>query len=238
VYFASVIFLIVATTSLAIDLPVARFSLSRGVPKEISAFLSLAEVFAHGAGVAVILLAVWVLDPCRRRHLPRLLVCAFGSGLVAQSLKQVISRTRPRQFGFDGSVWDTFLGWGPTVSSGDLANALDRTIQSFPSGHTATAVGLALGLSRLYPHGRWLFALFAFLAACQRIDVGAHFVSDTFAAAAVGCLIVGLMSDVRFFGSWFDRFEEGRASEGSKWQVANGDWQVASGQTRVEGGES
>ena len=46
-----------------------------------------------------------------------------------------------------------------------LATSSSRSAQSFPSAHTATAVGLALGLGSLYPQGRRYFAALAALAA-------------------------------------------------------------------------
>ncbi|MCP4814017.1 MAG: phosphatase PAP2 family protein, partial [Planctomycetaceae bacterium] len=73
---------------------------------------------------------------------------------------------------------------------------------------TATAVGLAIGLSYLFPRGRWLFTFFALLAALQRMDSGAHFLSDTLVATAVACLISGLCLDHRVAGRWFDRLEK------------------------------
>jgi membrane-associated phospholipid phosphatase len=59
-------------------------------------------------------------------------------------------------------------------------------MQSFPSAHTATAVGLAVMLVSLFPRGRWLFPIIAVLVGMQRIATSAHFPSDVFAGATVG----------------------------------------------------
>jgi hypothetical protein len=59
-----------------------------------------------------------------------------------------------------------------------------------------------------------LFFAFAALAAFQRIESSAHYVSDTLAGAAIACVIVGLCFDTRVFGTAFSRFEESR--EGNK----------------------
>jgi undecaprenyl-diphosphatase len=67
-------------------------------------------------------------------------------------------------------------------------------LQSFPSGHAATAAGLAVALAVLYPRGRWLFAVLAVLAALQRVEVQSHFPSDVLAGAALGCLTGALVS--------------------------------------------
>jgi membrane-associated phospholipid phosphatase len=73
---------------------------------------------------------------------------------------------------------------------------------------------LAIGLAGCYPHGRWLFGLFALLAALQRIECSAHFPSDTLAGAAVACLWCGICFDPRLLGRRLDRFENvARSSE-------------------------
>ena len=77
-------------------------------------------------------------------------------------------------------------------------------MQSFPSAHTATAVGLAIGLSWMYPRGRWLFAVFAALVACQRMQSCAHYLSDTLFGATVGFLVATVCIE---YVKWFDRFE-------------------------------
>ena len=71
---------------------------------------------------------------------------------------------------------------------GGLKSALDTDLHSFPSGHTATAVGLAISLDA-DPRGRWLFAVFAALASLQRMTAGAHYLSDSLFGAALACLV-------------------------------------------------
>ncbi len=80
--------------------------------------------------------------------------------------------------------------------------------QSFTSAHTATAVGLALGLGWLFPRGRWLFVGFAVLVAMQRIVGPYHFVSDTLWGAAIGCLVAFALLPGGPFSSPFDRLEQ------------------------------
>jgi membrane-associated phospholipid phosphatase len=67
-------------------------------------------------------------------------------------------------------------------------------VQSFPSAHSATAVGLAIGLSWLYPRGRWLFAAFAGLAILQRLDADAHYCSDVLAGGGVAFVVAAICS--------------------------------------------
>ena len=198
----------------AADLAVTSFCRGRGLPGDVRKLVLLAETFGHGVGVACILLTVVVLDRARLRTLPRLAACSFGAGLVANIVKTIVIRVRPRDNQFN-TVWETFQGWFPLITAESLDKALDSDLQSFPSAPTATAVGLAVALGVLYPRGRWLFACFAGLAALQRIEVNAHFLSDVLGGAAVGCLVAAFCYSQRTVGKWFDRFELVTAEDGS-----------------------
>ena len=214
-YLLAAIFAIFSGVALAIDLPVTRLVDQYSLPGDLRKLVALAEVFAHGIGVACILLTVYVLDWRHRRRVLRIASCAFGAGMLANLGKFSIARYRPRVLDDEvlwGSVWDTFCGWFPILTGTPSQVQHSSDIQSFPSGHTAVAVGLAIGLSRCYPHGRWLFVLFAVLAAMQRLESSAHFPSDTFAGAALACLCCGVCFDPRLLGKWFDRFEMANAA--------------------------
>ena len=206
-YLAALILALLALPAFALDISLARYVAQVNLPGDVRDLVRISEVFAHGLGVALILITVLVLVPERRRHVLRLFACAAGSGCLALLIKNTIARRRPQSLhmqDWQGSVWSTFEGWAPWISGqGSGGNHL----QSFPSGHTATAVGLAVGLAFLWPRGRWLFASFAALAALQRIDCGAHFLSDTLVAAALACLVAGFCIDRRAVGKHFDRWE-------------------------------
>ena len=75
--------------------------------------------------------------------------------------------------------------------------------QSFPSGHTATAVGLAIALCWLYPQGCRLFAGLAVLVALQRIHSGAHFLSDTLVSAGLAVALAVVLFHFAPVGRWF-----------------------------------
>jgi len=206
-YFAALALALLALPAFALDISLARYVAQIKLPGDVRDLVRISEVFAHGLGVAMILITIMVLLPERRRHVLRLLACAAGSGCLALLIKNTVARRRPQSLNlqdWQGSVWSTFEGWAPWLSGEGTGG---NQLQSFPSGHVATAVGLAVGLSFLWPRGRWLFASFAALAALQRIDCGAHFLSDTLAAAALGCLIGSLCTDRRSGGKCFDRWE-------------------------------
>jgi membrane-associated phospholipid phosphatase len=147
----------------------------------------------------------------------RIAACAFGAGLAVHLGKFSVIRWRPHRLSVD-SVWDSFCGWFPLLNGYPDGVRGASDIQSFPSGHTATAVGLAIALAYYYPQGRWLFACFATLAATQRIASGAHYLSDTLAGAALACLVSALCFDPRVLGKSFDRFERGDTSQNGKGQ--------------------
>jgi membrane-associated phospholipid phosphatase len=79
--------------------------------------------------------------------------------------------------------------------------------QSFPSAHTATAVGLSAALIWLYPQGRLLFTLLAALVGCQRIASMAHFPSDVMFGAATGCFVAQFILQTGGIAKCFDRWE-------------------------------
>lgn len=209
-YFLSACFLVLVVPSFWLDRLVARGVTLENLPGDVARMIVWSELFAHGVGVAVIGLVVFVMDRSGRRRLPRILASAYLAGLMANLGKLLVGRLRPSFFDLETPIRESFIGWLPSVF---LRGQIDYgyAYQSFPSGHTATAVGLAWGLSYVYPQGRWLFCLFAMMAALQRIATGAHFLSDTVAAAALGCLAAALVSDPRCLGRWFDRIEGHRA---------------------------
>jgi membrane-associated phospholipid phosphatase len=185
-------FLLAAAAALPLDCGLAQWCLAGNVPHLLRDPLKLCAVFGHGLMAAVVLLAMYQLDPSRRRALWWVLACVALSGLAANGAKLLVARTRPGGFDFQHGVWATFGHWLPATS----------VAQSFPSGHTATAAGLALALAALYPRGRWLFLLLVVLVGCQRIECGAHFLSDVLAGAAASCLVVACCLRLR---SWIFR---------------------------------
>jgi membrane-associated phospholipid phosphatase len=203
--------MLAAAVAFAVDLPVAmqmarwRNEASPTYSRTIDAYLGyfdIFEPFGHGIGVALMLLALHQLDPARRWAIPRVLACAVAAGLAADLVKMLVVRTRPYdlRLPFDGSVWATFGQWLPGLGG-------QSGMQSFPSAHTATAAGLAAGLIWLYPQGRFLFTALTVLVGCQRIASRAHFPSDVFIGAAVGCLAAMLVLHVGGLSAWFDRCE-------------------------------
>jgi membrane-associated phospholipid phosphatase len=162
---------------------VARENFPEHYPRFLMSTANHAEIFGNGAGVPFFLAAVWLLDPARRRMIPRLACASWGAGIAANIVKLCVTRARPYhwlQSGSDG-VAQQFGDWFPLVGNPTM-------YQSFPSAHTATAVGLALGLAALYPRGGKHLGFLAALVAFQRAAGDMHFVSDTLFAAGIASL--------------------------------------------------
>lgn len=201
-YAAMTAALVVAgAVALTIDLPLAQAMVHGRVLRALHGFLGSFEPFGQPAAILVVAAAIALCDPRRRLAMPRLVAAAFGSGLAADLLKLLVARTRPHHQELAGSVLETFRGFLPGVGAGSA-------MQSFPSAHTAMAVGFALALTTLFPAGRWLFACLASLVALQRVEAGAHYLSDTCWGAAVGSVVGLLVFHPALLGAWFDRKEQ------------------------------
>jgi len=194
----------VGAIAFSVDLDVARWCKAGHIPKEIMRFLNFSEVCGHGIGVATILLAAAVLDPtlagrsaaARLGSLPfsrefvRMVTASFAGGFIANIIKLTpLDRVRPRAA--DLSALASSLATFGDSAAATIASHSD--INSFPSGHAATAAGLAAAMSWKYPHGTWLFFLLAASAAAQRVASSAHYPSDVFMGAALGLASAALI---------------------------------------------
>jgi membrane-associated phospholipid phosphatase len=172
-----------------------------GPPREwLHDFLGSFEPFGQPPAIMAVSLAVYLCGGRQRRAAFRIAGSFLLASLAANSVKLCIARVRPRHFDFEGTVLDTFPGffWG---TRGGSAN------QSFPSAHTAVAVAFCLALSAVFPRGRWLFASLALLVALQRIECGAHYLSDTLFAAGLAYVVHLAVFGNGPLGRWFSRLQ-------------------------------
>lgn len=166
---------------------------------DLNKAIHLTEAFAHGSGVIAILGSLLWIDQKNRAMLLRatiLTVCASG---LANALKFVFTRIRPHAT-LEGMTVDE--SWLPNLTG----SFWDATHRSFPSGHAATAVALAVGLTMVYPRGRYIFAALGFLACMQRILSKAHYPSDVAAGATIAFVVVLITQQI-----WRNKDVEGRA---------------------------
>ena len=123
-----------------------------------------------------LMFASFLFERLRRRRRP--LVSAIGAWVLATVVVNVLKVVtgRPRPLHPDGM--------------GDAVRPLfdHPDLRSFPSGHTATAVALAVTLALAWRNVWWRGALFCFAAliALGRNYIGAHHLSDICAGAAIG----------------------------------------------------
>lgn len=168
------------------DEPISTFLRQFKLPGDLQKAISLSEAFAHGLGVATILLTVFVVAVDRRRAVYIALLITAISGTTANLLKAAVVRVRPHAEGLQVK--------GHNDANGETEEAVERSFwdarqRSFPSGHAATAWGLAIGLSLIFLRGWWIFVMLAVLASVQRIESGAHYPSDVLAGMAIAFII-------------------------------------------------
>ena len=107
------------------------------------------------------------------------------SGLSADLVKYIAGRARPKLYfnehlyGFDFFRWQ--YAW-----------------TSFPSGHSATAFGVAILLALLYPRWRFVALVGALLIAFSRLVLAQHYMSDVIAGS-----FLGIVSSVLLYNLYF-----------------------------------
>ncbi|MGQ0634773.1 MAG: glycosyltransferase [Planctomycetaceae bacterium] len=188
-----------ALMALAIDIPVARWLVRDGALKPLHGLLESLEPFGQPTAVLFVAAAVWLCAAGGRYAAPRILALSLGSGLAADVVKVLVARARPNHFDLARSSADTFRGLLPGLG--------DYGMQSCPSAHTAVAVGFAISLSGLFPAGKPLFLAAAAAVALQRIEAGAHFVSDTLWGASIAWAMHFLLQSVHLPSNTLERLE-------------------------------
>lgn len=165
----------------ACDAPVSYYFLNNSTPSLVRELFRVVEIFGNGLGVVIIALTIFTLDPRRRFVLPRLLLASLGAGLAANGVKLFFLRSRPTE--------QNFRFHDPFVNFHEEWLSFGSQYHSFPSAHTATAVGLAVALALILPRGRWLFAVAPVVVGMQRVGMGSHFASDALVGAVVGWIV-------------------------------------------------
>jgi len=119
------------------------------------------------------------------------------SGLVADLVKFIAGRARPvlyfneNLYGF--AFFQTAKVW-----------------TSFPSGHSATALSVAMLLAMLYPRWRVVSICIGFLVALSRIFLVQHYISDVIAGSFLGIATTALLYTC-FFKPKFESLYHGKA---------------------------
>jgi len=199
--------LFMAWIGIWLDVIVAKLANTDTVRGDVERVFKLSEFFAHGFGIGVVLVGIWLLVPTKRRFLPRLLICVSLPGMIIHAIKILVARKRPLRYfrEYPESGWDTWIGWMPAKDK--FALNFDYAFQSFPSAHTATAISFAIVMAWVFPRGRFLFLFLAFMAATQRIVFEAHWLSDVLVGAAIGVMVGSAMTRNWGLGYWCGLWE-------------------------------
>lgn len=208
-----------------IDVPVARYFASSPLPREVTSTIELTLIFSHGTGVFLILVAILLLAPRIRWHVPRLATLAFGGGAVATIVKMFVLRPRVSMMQIDHASDESAWLWAFDWNLSQIA-MFDAGTRAFPSGHVVTATAMAIGLSVLLPRGRILFAAIWLGVMIHRMQSSQHFLSDVCGGVAFGLLWSYVCFHPKLLGKLFDkmvpernarrRFDAGTATVGAR----------------------
>lgn len=132
-----------------------------------------------GDGLFSVLLVIGLFFLRKKLLAFQLLIAFLVSGGMAQLIKKAVPAPRPKAF-FEEGIYHHFIN-GVTHSG----------MNSFPSGHTASAFAIAmlLCLHTKKPALQLLYFLLACMVAFSRVYLGQHFVMDTFMGAVLGITI-------------------------------------------------
>ena len=209
------IFLVAAILTVPFDVQLARLFADGLLPGELRRAIHKAEAFGHIYGVLGIVITLYLVCVDQRRKLARLLSTAILAGLVADMIKMLVCRVRPLYFSFEEGA-STFRGFS-FLSADSAEQIFDSQFQSFPSAHTAVAVGFALALGAMFPRAARWFLILAAACAASRFDGGAHYVSDTLIGALVGYgCAVWTMGDTRL-AARFSKYERATPEQWGFW---------------------
>ncbi len=168
------------------DLEISHFIEKIKIRGDLRKAIGLSESFAHFSGCIVIFITLIWIDLRNRKKLWCAAFFTVICGTASNAAKMMIPRYRPHsldqsEIAIDSS-WQTWgLPW--TGSWGD------EQFRSFPSGHSAMAVAMAIGLTQVHPRGKWFFSAIAAAACLQRLESQAHFLSDIMGGITITLVI-------------------------------------------------
>lgn len=135
----------------------------------------------YAASAAVLATAVVMRDGRTWRAGTRILAAHLFATALRGIVKQSVDRTRPDA----AARRDEYV-----LREGRRE---DSDFNSFPSGHTAGAVAVAMAVGRAYPGARAAAIGIAAAAGAAQIIRSRHFLSDVLAGAAIGFAAEGLI---------------------------------------------
>ncbi|MEU9667697.1 phosphatase PAP2 family protein [Streptomyces bobili] len=103
---------------------------------------------------------------------------AATAGVVSMAVAEAVANGVVKQ------LWERRRPPREWFAHGDVRDRPDSS--SFPSGHTAAAVGFTAAVAGVWPLAGALCALPALMVAGERVHAGAHYPSDVAAGALIG----------------------------------------------------
>ncbi len=130
-----------------------------------------------GDGIFALCLAGLLFYFKKKQQALAMLYAFLISGITVQVIKNLVSSPRPKLF-FEAGQYLHF------IDGVSMANN-----SSFPSGHTATAFGIATVLVLILKNKTWQphILIAAVLAGYSRIYLAQHFLLDVMIGAVIGC---------------------------------------------------
>ncbi len=113
------------------------------------------------------------------------------SGIAANILKSFLGRARPRLY-----IHEQIYGF-------DFFH-IDYAWLSFPSGHSATALGAASALALAFPRFRLFFYVIGLSVAASRVILTQHWPSDVIAGSVLGLVVTLQLYHKHFRKSMYD----------------------------------
>ncbi|CAD72193.1 MAG TPA: phosphatase PAP2 family protein [Rhodopirellula baltica] len=202
-YMAAMTMMLVPMMTL-VDVNIASYFRTEPLPAELDSALELSLVLSHGYGVFVILLAILLMAPKRRWHLPRLATLAMGGGAIATIAKMFVIRPRPSNLNLNHAGHDSAWLWAFDWDLSEVAS-FDAAMRAFPSGHVVTATAMLIGLWVVVPRGRVLFAMIWMGVLINRVNTSSHFASDVCGGVAFGLFWSYVCFHPRLLGNLFDK---------------------------------
>lgn len=173
------------------DLELSYWFRSLKIPGDLNKFIQMSEAFAHFLTISFVFGCLLWTDVRNRSRLTIGIVFILLCGVIANAAKGIVPRVRPNAVDLlpiELLPEHSLEVWGKPFSG----SWFDEHFRSFPSGHSATAMAVAIALTAVYPRGKWFFVSLAILASVQRIESASHYFSDVLFGVAI-TLLIGLI---------------------------------------------
>jgi len=170
---------IITICYLYIDLPLSAYFYALRESQFVT-FASVLTIFGEGVYYIVPSLILFMIFRKKNHYYGQIslfiLATTSVSGILVNLIKPIFGRFRPKMF-FSENLYG--FNWFEVAF----------TMNSFPSGHSATALGAWLAFAMIFPKYRILLLSIGILIASTRIIITAHYLSDVIAGSAVGIAV-------------------------------------------------